>query len=257
MEKTKEYPRAKFPAEVLVAAKNALQLTNRRMLSVEANGSTWNHDSESEFCADYRQSKGPAHWVWDGGPRELTVRLFSSGTHVTVKAESRELIESTFELFEQKVAASTRPLPPPPPPAPNPKPRIFIGHGHSGAWRDLKDYLQDKQGHVVVAYEVGARAGYTVRDVLETMLKQSTFALLVLTGEDEMGDGSLRARQNVIHEAGLFQGRLGFARAVVLLEEGVEPFSNVAGVEHITFGKGRIKESYGEVLATLKREFPG
>ncbi|MHB8405160.1 MAG: hypothetical protein ACYDCJ_07035 [Gammaproteobacteria bacterium] len=30
----------------------------------------------------------------------------------------------------------------------------------------------------------------------------------MLTGEDEQGDGILRARQNVIHEAGLFQADL-------------------------------------------------
>ena len=37
-------------------------------------------------------------------------------------------------------------------------------------------------------------------------------------GEDEHKDGSVHPRENVIHEAGLFQGRLGFPRAIVLLE---------------------------------------
>ena len=31
---------------------------------------------------------------------------------------------------------------------------------------------------------------------------------------------AVKARMNVIHEVGLFQGRLGFERAIVLLEEG-------------------------------------
>jgi predicted nucleotide-binding protein len=38
-----------------------------------------------------------------------------------------------------------------------------------------------------------------------------------MTAEDEQADGNHHARMNVIHEVGLFQGRLGFERAIVLL----------------------------------------
>jgi len=122
-------------------------------------------------------------------------------------------------------------------------------------WRDLKDHLAEKHGYQVEAYEVGARAGHTIRDILANMLQKSSFACLVLTAEDEMADGKMRARQNVIHETGLFQGRLGFKRAIVLLEDGAEEFSNISGIHQIRFGKGNIKETFGEVLATLRREF--
>jgi predicted nucleotide-binding protein len=87
------------------------------------------------------------------------------------------------------------------------------------------------------------------------MLSKSSFAILVITGEDDTGAGKVRARQNVVHEAGLFQGKLGFQRAIVLLEEGVEEFSNMQGIEYIPFKKGAIKETFGDVLATLRREF--
>lgn len=40
-----------------------------------------------------------------------------------------------------------------------------------------------------------------------------------------------------------------------MLEEGVEEFSNVQGVQHISFSKSNIKETFGDVLATLRREF--
>jgi predicted nucleotide-binding protein len=45
------------------------------------------------------------------------------------------------------------------------------------------------------------------------MLDQARFAFLVMTAEDEQADGNHHARMNVIHEVGLFQGRLGFERA--------------------------------------------
>jgi predicted nucleotide-binding protein len=63
------------------------------------------------------------------------------------------------------------------------------------------------------------------------------------------------ARQNVVHETGLFQGRLGLSLAIVLLEDGTEEFSNIAGVQQMRFAKGNIKEAFGDVLAVLKREF--
>lgn len=76
-----------------------------------------------------------------------------------------------------------------------------------------------------------------------------------MTGEDATSQGNIRARQNVVHEAGLFQGKLGFERAIVLLEEGVEEFSNIHGIVQIRFSKGKIRETFGDVLATLRREF--
>jgi predicted nucleotide-binding protein len=88
------------------------------------------------------------------------------------------------------------------------------------------------------------------------MLRASSFAILVMTGEDETSDGKMRARQNVIHELGLFQGRLSFSKAIVLLEDGTEEFSNLQGIHQIRYLKNNIKETFGEVLATLRREFP-
>ena len=79
-------------------------------------------------------------------------------------------------------------------------------------------------------------------------------AFLIMTGEDEQADGSLRARENVIHEVGLFQGRLGFKRAIILLEKGCQEFSNIHGLGQIRFSKENIEESFGEIIKVLKRE---
>ena len=174
-----------------------------------------------------------------------------------VAAPDHPRIEAVFSVFEKDIDESRIPLEPRPLTPPPQKPIVFIGHGHSTLWRDLKDQLQDQHGYEVVAYEVGARAGHQIRDVLEQMLSQSNFAILVMTGEDKTTDHRLHPRQNVVHELGLFQGRLGFSRAIVLLEEGTEEFSNINGVHQIRFSKGNVKETFGDVLATLNREFPG
>jgi predicted nucleotide-binding protein len=88
------------------------------------------------------------------------------------------------------------------------------------------------------------------------MARNASFALLVHSAEDEQADGGLRARENVVHETGLFQGRLGFQRAIILREEGCEDFSNIAGIQEIRFHTRNIKETFGEVVATIRREFP-
>jgi len=59
---------------------------------------------------------------------------------------------------------------------------------------------------------------------------------------------------NVVHEAGLFQGRLGFQKAIILLEEGCEDFSNIDGLGRIGFPKGTISAKFEEIRAVLRRE---
>ena len=135
------------------------------------------------------------------------------------------------------------------------QPVIFIGHGQSQEWLKLKDHLQDKHGLTCVAFETEERAGITIPEIIASLGKTPDIALLVLTGEDKMENGNIRARQNVIHELGLFQAELGNHRAIPITERGVEVLSNIAGTQEIRFEADRIQEIFGDVLAVLRREF--
>lgn len=131
---------------------------------------------------------------------------------------------------------------------------VFIGHGRAGAWRELKDFISERLALPWDEFNRVPVAGVTNIARLSEMLDQTAIAFLVLTAEDETTDGDERARQNVVHEAGLFQGRLGFARAIVLLEEGCEEFSNIQGLGQIRFPAGNIAASFEEVRGVLERE---
>jgi len=180
-------------------------------------GSTeYNHDSEAEFFADYRKDPYRASFTKYIGDASFSIHFYNSGTDVEVKCSSRQAIETAFNCIEDFAEASKLPEAPPPQKE-IPKPKIFIGHGHSPLWRELKDHLTDKHKYDVIAYEVGSPAGHTIRDILEDMLNRTSMAFLVLTGEDKDESGNLHARENVIHETGLFQGRLGFSRAIAVL----------------------------------------
>jgi predicted nucleotide-binding protein len=132
--------------------------------------------------------------------------------------------------------------------------KIFIGHGRSQAWRDLKDFLQDRLGLAWDEFNREPTAGISTKERLETMLDEACFAFLVMTAEDEQSDGSKRARENVVHEAGLFQGRLGFQRAIVLLEQGCAEFSNIFGLGQIRFAPGQLRAVFEEIRRVLERE---
>lgn len=131
---------------------------------------------------------------------------------------------------------------------------VFIGHGRSYVWRDLKDFVQDRLKLPWDEFNRVPVAGVTNITRLSEMLDAAAIAFLVMTAEDERADGSIQARMNVIHEAGLFQGRLGFMRAIILLEEGCEPFSNIDGLGQIRFPTGNITAAFEEVRRILERE---
>ena len=132
--------------------------------------------------------------------------------------------------------------------------RIFVGHGRSPMWRELKDYLRDQLNWDVEEFNSIPTAGIATVDRLEEMLEVAAFAFLVMTAEDEQPDGKFNPRLNVIHEAGLFQGRLGFKKAIVLLEDGCEEFSNIHGLGQIRFPRGNISAKFHEIHGVLKRE---
>ncbi len=132
--------------------------------------------------------------------------------------------------------------------------RIFIGHGRSPDWRELKEFLEDRLRLPTDEFNRTPVAGRGNTERLGEMLDSAALALLVLTAEDERRDGGFQARQNVIHEAGLFQGRLGWTKAIILLEEGCEIFSNVDGLGHIPFPSGRIKAAFEDIRLVVERE---
>jgi predicted nucleotide-binding protein len=131
---------------------------------------------------------------------------------------------------------------------------VFIGHGRSHAWRDVKDFVQDRLKLPWDEFNRVPVAGVTNIARLSEMLDAAAIAFLVMTAEDERADGAVQARMNVVHEAGLFQGRLGFTRAIVLLEEGCEQFSNIEGLGQIRFPQGNISAAFEEIRRVLERE---
>ncbi len=132
--------------------------------------------------------------------------------------------------------------------------KVFIGHGRSKLWARLQVFLKDELHIDTISYESESRVGESIVPLLEKMLDQATFAVLVLTAEDQSGEGSKRARQNVVHEAGLFQGRLGFDKAILLVQRGLEGFTNIDGLQYIPFSDENIEETFYQLQRSMKQK---
>ncbi len=121
-------------------------------------------------------------------------------------------------------------------------------------WARVKTFLHDDYGIDSFSFESETHVGEAIVPILEGFLERASFAIVILTAEDETAECKIRARQNVIHEAGLFQGRLGFKKAVLLRQEGLDDFSNVDGLQYIGFSGDNIEQTFYELGRVLKRE---
>lgn len=132
--------------------------------------------------------------------------------------------------------------------------KIFIGHGRSHVWYQLKDFLRDTLNLPCDEFNVEPAPGLTTTERLQAMLADAGFAFIVMTAEERHADGSVYARPNVVHESGLFQGRLGIRKAIVMLEDGCSDFSNIKGLTQIRFSKDDMRPAFEDVRRVLKRE---
>lgn len=139
--------------------------------------------------------------------------------------------------------------------SPQLQPIIVIGHGGNPAWRELQSHLHDQQRFEVEAFETAPHASQTIPDVIADLGDHANMAILVMTGEDEMAAGTLHPRLNVVQELGKFQERFGNNRTIILHEKGVTLPSNNSGIIYLSFEPGNIRATFGDILATIRREF--
>jgi predicted nucleotide-binding protein len=212
-------------------------------------------DSDCEIPPDFWWAEGEEalEQDWATGHFKTTPPRDRLGVGIYLEAFGVQFRRLEIEQLKphQATAVKARATSPSQEPA---KQKIFIGHGHSSEWLKLKDFLKDRLRLNVVDFESVSPAGVATTERLSEMLEAAGFAFLVLTGEDEQATGKLNARLNVIHEAGLFQGKLGFRKAILLKEDGCEDFSNVHGLGEIRFPKGNVGAQFEEVRRVLERE---
>ncbi len=265
MRKEKKYEYVKFSSEKLkegvfkwlkiLPRKGRLEVLARIIVF---DNETWDYDSDEEFFNDFAEDHDMGHYricYWGDNDIYYMLEVVSKkkeNTTIQVAAPTRSEILNVFKIFDKdihefKVSERTDG-------EEDKKPIIFIGHGQSNQWELLKDHFSKTYDYRIEEYETGARAGHAIRDILDEKNSKSSIAFLVLTKEDEQNGQASSARPHLIHETGLFQGKLGYNRAIVLVEEGAGELTDLYEIHQIKFPKNNIKESFNDIQATIERE---
>lgn len=129
--------------------------------------------------------------------------------------------------------------------------RIFITHGQSKEWYKVQHFLEKEQGYLTLELAQEANQGRTVLQKLSEESDKCGCAVIVMTGDDNVGEEK-RARENVMHEIGFFQGKYGLQNIILLHEEGVNIPSNIHGLVYIPFPKDTVEATFGGLQRELK-----
>ncbi|MBO0939773.1 nucleotide-binding protein [Fibrella sp. HMF5335] len=134
--------------------------------------------------------------------------------------------------------------------------RIFITHGRSKEWYKIQTFLERTMDIPTLELAQEANQGRTVLQKLDEESNKCSIAVIVMTGDDIDADGTVKARENVMHEIGFFQGKYGLGNVVLLHESGVNIPSNIQGLVYISFPKDTAEAAEGAIARELKVILP-
>jgi len=115
------------------------------------------------------------------------------------------------------------------------KDKIFIVHGHDNKMRDCVNNCIQALGFETIILGEQVNQGRTIIEKLEDYAEDIKFAVILYSLDDEMKDGKMRARQNVVFEHGLFIGKLKRRKVVAICKDGIELFSDLSGIVYIKY----------------------
>jgi len=132
---------------------------------------------------------------------------------------------------------------------------IFITHGHNEkVTLKIKNFLQDILKLKPIIFNENNIHGDTVIEDIERLTNVCGKAIIIQTKDDEMKNGGIRARQNVLHEMGYFYGKIGRRNTLLLMEEGIEQASNIVGINGVYFSPSKIEACYEEIRKFLHKQ---
>lgn len=112
--------------------------------------------------------------------------------------------------------------------------KVFIVHGHDGELKEAVARIIEKQNIEAIILSEKANKGRTIIEKFEDYSDVGG-AICLFTSDDiarekDKLDETMRARQNVVFEAGFFMGKLGRDHVLLLADSGVEMPSDLSGV---------------------------
>lgn len=134
------------------------------------------------------------------------------------------------------------------------KSKVFVVHGHDEALKQEVARIVEKQGLEAIILSEQANQGKTIIEKIEENADVDA-AICLFTGDDygrakgtEAEENKLRARQNVVFEAGYFMGKLGRENVIIVADKNLELPSDMQGVVYTDAGNWKT-----EVLQELDK----
>lgn len=116
--------------------------------------------------------------------------------------------------------------------------RVFVVHGHDEGPKESVARFLERLGYQPVILHEQANKGRTIIQKFQDEAADVGFAVVLMTPDDQMPNGTFRARQNVVLELGFFLGRLGTDRVAAIVKDKVETPSDFDGVIYISYDGG-------------------
>jgi predicted nucleotide-binding protein len=247
------------PASRLGKIRDYLGLTNSASLGDAWDHKVWSYElwyaDGPTKCATFDEVKKT---IKERGETTTHLTYFESRTgrkirfdttkpgEIILAVENRRLTDAMLKRVAEIMSLSEFPR------------RVFITHGHGATWREVADFIEKECNPKLPTLELASRAnlGRTVIEKLDQEAAHCSYAVVVMTGDDITEDGETRARENVVHEIGFFQGRYGRSRVCLLHEQGVNIPSNLGGVVYCSFPKGKTSAAFIELQRDLAAAFP-
>lgn len=186
---------------------------------------------------EYNRFRTAAQFNWPlslGSPVPHHTKI----AHVTEDHQrSIQLLEAAIELLTERLEDA-----PQPPPTTSTEPtsadqtrRVFIVHGHDAGVRDaVARFLTQLAFEPIILHERPNR-GRTIISKFREEASEVGFAIVIITPDDSLSDGTFRPRQNVILELGFFLGALGAHRVATIVKHPVDTPSDYDGVVYISY----------------------
>ena len=129
--------------------------------------------------------------------------------------------------------------------------KVFIVHGHDNALKQEVARIIEKQGIEAVILSEQVNQGKTIIEKIEENADVDA-AICLFTGDDygrakgtEAEENKLRARQNVVFEAGYFMGKLGRKNVIIVADKNLELPSDMQGVVYTDAGNWKTEDLQG------------
>jgi sugar/nucleoside kinase (ribokinase family) len=133
-------------------------------------------------------------------------------------------------------------------------PGVFLVHNENVYQGVVRRFVEEDCGLPVYELTSSDIARSDFATILGERMPKCSFAICLLGKKEAMADGRFRADQNVVYQAGFFQGRFGFGRVALLAEEGCDPFSNIAGIVRLDFPSPQVDSTFIDLQRMLRRE---